>query len=152
MIYSGTENRIVKLDPETGDFEDFAELPMGEGAHMFDFSPDFSRMYVGILSSTAKLFAIDLDESLEPIGDPYVFADDVGLGYHDGLGVDVCGNIYVNDFWTASFYRVSPLGEVELLQAWPYPDPGYGHGQEWGSGLGPWRTDAIYVPQPYDSN
>ena len=152
MIYSGSGNQIVKVDPDTGDWEPFAELPHGIQAHMYDFSPDYARMYVGVLSEVAKLFAIDLDDSLEPIDEPYVFADDVGLGYHDGLGVDVCGNIYVNDYWTRSFYRVSPLGEVELLKSWGKHGMGYAHGQEWGSGIGPWRTDAIYVPQPYDSN
>ncbi len=83
-----------------------------------------------------------------------MFATDVGVSgsYHDGLGVDVCGNVYVNDFWSLSFFRVSPLGVVKLLKTWASPDPGYGHGQEWGSGLGEWRDDAIYVPQPYDGN
>jgi hypothetical protein len=152
MIYSGTSNQIVRVDPETGDWEALAELPAKTGAHMFEFSPDFSRLYVGVISSEANIWAIDLDEDLEPIGDPWVFAEDVGAGYHDGLGVDVCGNIYVNDYWTLSFYRVSPLGEVSLLEAWTPPATGYAHGQAWGSGLSVWRTDAIYVPQPYDGN
>ena len=27
---------------------------------------------------------------------------------------------------------------------------GYGHGVVWGRGLGGWRPDAIYMPQPYN--
>ncbi len=28
----------------------------------------------------------------------------------------------------------------------------YGHGVEWGSGIGAWKADAIYLPQPYNGN
>ena len=151
LLYAGSGNKIFRIDPETGDYEDYAELPGKANAHMFEFSPDFSRMYVGVVSTDAYLWAIDLDENLDPLGDPWVFAEHVGNGYHDGLGVDVCGNIYVNDYWTLSFYRVSPLGDVSLLQNWTGSN-GYAHGQAFGSGLNEWRTDAIYVPQPYDGN
>jgi len=154
MIYAGSGNKIFRIDPETGGFEDYAELPgLHTNAHMFEFSPDFSRMYVGVVASDAYLWAIDLDDKLDPKGDPWVFAEEVGSGYHDGLGVDVCGNIYVNDFWTQSFYRVSPLGEVSLLLDWRDGSNHYGHGQAFGSEVGGvWRPDAIYVPQPYDGN
>ncbi len=153
MVYAGSGNKIFRIDPDTGDFDDYAELPGAHtNAHMFEFSPDFSRMYVGVVAAEAYIWAIDLDENLDPKGDPWVFAEDVGSGYHDGLGVDVCGNIYVNDFWSQSFYRVSPLGEVSLLINWTGPENHYGHGQAFGAEDSAWRTDAIYVPQPYDGN
>jgi hypothetical protein len=28
----------------------------------------------------------------------------------------------------------------------------YGHGIEWGSGVGGWQKNSIYLPQPYDDN
>ena len=153
MIYAGSGNKILRIDPDTGHREDYAELPGGGSieAHMFEFSPDYSRMYVGSPSTEAYIWAIDLDENLDPKGDPWVFAEDAVFGWPDGLGVDVCGNIYVNDFWTLSFYRVSPLGQMSLLIDWTGDDNHYGHGQAFGSEVGGvWRPDAIYVPQPYD--
>jgi hypothetical protein len=152
MVYLGSGMQVIKLDPENGDWEVFVDPPGDITVREVNFSPDFSRMYIGTLAANAPVLAVDLDEDLEPLDDAYVFAEHVGAGYHDGMGVDVCGNIYVNDYSSFSFYRVSPLGEVTLLQAWNWTNMGYGHGQEFGSGLSVWRTDAIYVPQPYDGN
>jgi hypothetical protein len=152
MVYVGANTAVLKLDPESGDYDEFVDLPGSSTPRVVNFSPDYSRMYVGTLSSMGLVYAVDLDEDLEPLDEPYVFAEGVGGGYHDGMGVDVCGNVYVNDYNTFSFYRVSPLGDVSLLKAWTWADGGYGHGQEWGSGLSVWRTDSIYIPQPYDGN
>jgi hypothetical protein len=152
MVYVGA-SAVLKLDPESGDWDQFVSLPGGLTPRVVDFSPDYSKMYIGALSSNGVVHAVDLDENLEPLDDPYVFATGVGGGYHDGMGVDVCGNVYVNDYSTFSFWRISPGGEVSLLKEWTFHgDPGYGHGQAWGSGLSVWRTDAIYIPQPYDGN
>jgi sugar lactone lactonase YvrE len=155
MVYvGGTGNAVMKLDPETGDWDQFVELPGGLTTRVTDFSPDYSKMYIGALSSNGVVHAVDLDENLEPLDDPYVFATGVGAGYHDGMGVDVCGNVYVNDYSSFSFYRITPGGDVSRLRQWSFHgDPGYGHGQSWGpSGSSVWREDAIYIPQPYDGN
>jgi hypothetical protein len=69
----------------------------------------------------------------------------------DGLGVDVCGNVYVADYGTSALYRIPAQGgEGELFVDWP--DWQYGHGLEWGSGLGGWSETALYLPQPYNGN
>jgi hypothetical protein len=152
MVYVGGNASVMKLDPETGDFESFVGGFDGATPRVTNFSPDYSKMYIGTLGTGGRVYAVDLDKDLEPIGDPYVFAEDVGGGYHDGMGVDVCGNVYVNDYNTFSLYRVTPAGDVSLLKGWTWSDGGYGHGQDFGSGIGSWRSDAIYVPQPYDGN
>jgi sugar lactone lactonase YvrE len=155
MVYvGGAGAAVMKVDPETGDSVEFVRGFGGAGPRVTDFSPDYSRMYIGTLGFGGRVYAVDLDEDLEPLGDPYRFAEGVGGGYHDGMGVDVCGNVYVNDFHTFSLYRITPGGEVSLLKEWTWKDGGYGygHGQDFGSGLSVWRTDAIYVPQPYDGN
>jgi hypothetical protein len=154
MVYvGGTGAAVLKLDPESGDWDEFVELPGGLTSRVIEFSPDYSKMYIGVLTG-GVLHAVDLDENLEPLGDPYVFATGLGSSYQDGLGVDVCGNVYVNDYSTFSLWRVTPGGDVSLLKAWSFHgDPGYGHGQTWGpSGSSVWREDAIYIPQPYDGN
>ena len=153
MVYiGGTSSAVLKLDPESGDWDEFVELPGGLTSRSLDFSPDYSKMYIGVLSG-GVVFAVDLDESLEPLDDPYEFASGIGSSYHDGVGVDVCGNVYVNDYSTFSLWRISPGGDVTRLKQWTFHgDPGYGHGQGWGPGLGVWRSDALYIPQPYDGN
>jgi len=154
MVYvGGTGSAVLKLDPESGDWDEFVSLPSGTTSRTIDFSPDYSKMYLGSLSG-GVVYAVDLDDSLEPDGDPYVFASGLGSSYHDGLGVDVCGNVYVNDYSTFSLWRITPGGDVTRLKQWTWHgDPGYGHGQTWGpSGSSVWREDAIYIPQPYDGN
>jgi hypothetical protein len=96
---------------------------------------------------------VDLDANFNPLGEPYLFATGVGGGWHDGLGVDVCGNLYVNDFDKQALYRVSPDGlqVVELMKT-NFWSGIYGHGNTWGSGVGGWLEDAIYMPMPYNNN
>ncbi|MEE9385727.1 MAG: hypothetical protein V3V08_20135 [Nannocystaceae bacterium] len=68
----------------------------------------------------------------------------------DGVGVDVCGNVYVADYETSALYRIPPEGgEGVLLVQWN--DETYGHGIAWGSGIDGWDERAIYLPQPYNS-
>jgi hypothetical protein len=79
MVYvGGTGPAVLKLDPESGDWDEFVELPGGTTSRTIDFSPDYSKMYLGVLSG-GVVYAVDLDESLEPLGDPYVFASGGGL-------------------------------------------------------------------------
>jgi hypothetical protein len=48
-------------------------------------------------------------------------------------------------------YRIDPdTGLVQDLLG--HMGNAYGHGAEWGRGIGEWRSDAIYLPQPYDGN
>ena len=83
-----------------------------------------------------------------------VFAHDhmagVGGGFHDGMGVDACGNVYVADYTSRNLFRLSPEGEKTVLVRWS--EARYGHGLAWGSGIGGFREDAIYLPQPFDGN
>jgi hypothetical protein len=154
MVYvGGTGPKILKLDPDSGDWDDFVELPGGTTSRTIEFSPDYSKMYLGSLSG-GVVYAVDLDKDLEPEGDPYEFASGLGSSYHDGLGVDVCGNVYVNDYSSFSLWRITPGGDVTRLKQWSWHgDPGYGHGQGWGpSGSTVWREDALYIPQPYDGD
>ena len=96
-----------------------------------------------------QLLAVPLDETLTPNADPEVWVELPG-GWQDAIGVDACGNVWVPDYFTSALYRISPDGNyehmVETRERW------YGHGIAWGSGIGGWRTDTIYMPQPYNEN
>jgi hypothetical protein len=74
-----------------------------------------------------------------------------GGGFHDALGVDHCGNLYLTDFYDQRLYRVRTDGSVETVLEFP-EQVRYGHGLEWGSGIDGWDDHAIYLPQPYDEN
>ncbi len=150
MIYAATNGKVRRIDPDTGDKEDILGDSPGWSPHTVAFNLDYSRLFIGAISPDGSIYYLDLDAELNPVGDVHLWMSGVGEGWHDGLGMDVCGNLYVADYHTASLYRVSPEQEVTRIIG---PDlTTYGHGIEWGNGIGGWKHDAIYQPQPYDDN
>ncbi|MEZ4242015.1 MAG: hypothetical protein R3F59_38855 [Myxococcota bacterium] len=158
MLYAADQRLVVRIDPDTGDVRTLVE----EGAldrgspRVLAFDRTYERLLIGTLGgSQGRLYAIPLDADLEPAGPPEVFATGVGTGgYHDALGVDLCGYLYVPDYNTSAVYRVHPTsGQVQLLfDAVGFLNDAYGHGLEWGSGVGGWLDQAIYLPRPYANN
>jgi hypothetical protein len=151
MLYTASNGLVRRIDPDTGAKETLIDPPgWFGGARVLNFSPDFSKLYMGTSFGNGDVYEVDLDANLTPVGDVRVLATNVGAGnYHDSLGVDICGFLYIADYDTRALYRVSPLGTVQTLL--DNTGNAYGHGVEWGSGVGAWREDAIYLPQPYDN-
>lgn len=148
-ILRGARAEMVRVDPATGLAQPWVRLPAFDSPRMVVFSVDNT---VGYIATTGRglVYAVDLDPDLNPTGEARVYAEEVGAGWQDGIGLDVCGNLYVPDYATSGLYRVATDGTSENLFR---PRAGiYGHGLEWGSGIGGWRQDAIYMPQPYDQN
>jgi DNA-binding beta-propeller fold protein YncE len=153
MVYAADMSAVYRIDPTTKVKEVYLPQKSGFSPKVLDFSPDLSKMYIGTISSSGKVYAVDLDANFDPVGNPYLFANNVGGGWHDGLGVDICGNLYVNDYNSMGLYRVSPDGsQVEELAKSNFWQGNYGHGLAWGSGIGGWLEGAIYMPLPYKNN
>ncbi|MCP4868602.1 MAG: SMP-30/gluconolactonase/LRE family protein [Proteobacteria bacterium] len=100
------------------------------------------------MDDRGRIFFFELDDQLDPVGAPQLFVEGVGNGWHDGLGMDVCGNLWAADYETSSLYRVSNEGEIKVMVDWSDDPDQFGHGLVWGSGEGGWRDDALYVPVP----
>lgn len=166
-IYYAESDRLAIFNPQTKQIRNF-DMPVT--ARVLDYSPDRKHMYVGTLTSdggvppwgfggqpaeepsesSGVVYVFDLDNSYLPKGEPRVFAKDVGGGFHDGLGVDACGNLFVADFTTSALYRVTSDGKVSLFQQWTSET--YGHSLAWGSGVGGWDRQSLYQPQPYNED
>jgi hypothetical protein len=149
-IYTANYHVIHRIDATTGEkqvWQDGGSIQ----PRVINFSPKYDAMYMGTRFGNGNIYRIPLDGNLDPAGPPEVFARDVGTGdYHDSMGVDICGNLYVADYSTTKLYRIGPQGFVQTYVDFPFFQ--YGHGVKWGSGIGGWRDDAIYMPQPYNSN
>ena len=144
---AGWNGTVDRIDPGTGAITNMATLPY-DSPHSISFSLDYSKLYIGTVGSGA-FYSMDLDLYLEPLGAPTVFAY-VGGGWHDAVVVDACGYIYVPDYWSTSMYRINPTtAQVTVFADWNYNSSLYGHGGIWGTGVGGWLRDAIYVPMPY---
>jgi hypothetical protein len=155
-LWAADQRVVVAIDPNTGDVErilDAGALDRGE-PRVIQFDLDYTHLFVGTYGgSQGRLYRVPLGADLRPTGPPEVFASGVGRGgYHDAIGIDVCGYLYVPDYDTSNLYRVSPEGDVELLLDSGFLRADYPHGLEWGLGLGGFRHDALYLPQPYDRN
>ena len=127
-------------------------LPSG-GPRVISFNLDYTLMYIGTyLGSQGRIYTMPLDAQLDPMGPPVEFVSGVGDGqYHDTAGVDICGYLWVANFWDRTLYRISPGGDV--LSYWTAPGStfasDYGHGMKWGTGTNGWDEFKIYMPQPY---
>lgn len=145
-VYVGATSAIQRVDPSTGSTTEYLRVPNGITPRIIQWNLDSTRVYVATVGN-GTVYTQEVDEALQPLGRAEVFASGIG-SWHDGLGVDACGNVYVAEFVTRAMYRVDPDGNVTHIAPNGWKE--YGHGLAWGSGVGGWRTDAIYVPQPYD--
>ncbi|PRP92815.1 hypothetical protein ENSA5_47280 [Enhygromyxa salina] len=175
-IYIGDETRIVRVDAESGETEVWLDAP-GFVSRWVSFDRDYDALFVGGRSEV--IYRVPLGpggEAGEPIewgtlplfGDPGpapppnqgggagTKTDGEGpdesnerLALVDGLGVDACGNLYVAEFHSRGLYKIPAGGGAgELFVGWePFR---YGHGLQWGSGIGDWSATSLYLPQPYN--
>ncbi len=148
MAYVADWDQIWRIDPVTGDRETWLDAGSQFSPKVLDFNIDFTKMYMGSISADGKVYVVDLDSNYDPVGTPTVFAETDG-SWHDGLGVDICGNLYVAEYNTRSMFRITPDGVVTTLFS---NSAGYGHGLQWGNGVGGFREDALYIPQPYNGD
>lgn len=128
-------------------------LPSGH-PRVIAFDLDYDTLHIGtFLGSGGRIYSVALDGTYTPVAPPVVFATGVGSGaFHDAMGVDACGNLYVSDYSSSSLYRIGPSGAVRSIWTGGVLSSEFPHGLEWGTGRDGWRADAIYVPQPYDDN
>lgn len=153
-LYAANDRDIWRIDPTNGQKTKILDRGfLGWGARSIQFSQDATRLYIGTSTGFGgHVYYLDLDANLDPIGAPIELASGVGMGmYHDGMGVDVCGYLYVPDYDRSALFRISPDGTIVQTLLDTAIDE-YGHGLEWGNGEGGFRTDALYQPLPYGGN
>jgi hypothetical protein len=155
MLYSANQEVVHRIDPVSGSVEILVgKVPKGT-PRVLNFNLDYTKLYIGTFGGTnGSVFTVDLDSNLDPVDNPKLFVSGVGDGgFHDGLGIDICGNLYIPDYGTSALWRVSATGTVQKFwEAGGLLNPKYPHGLKWGTGSDGWRDDAIYMPQPYNNN
>lgn len=152
MIYTANNEAIERIDPATGDrtelYRDRDLAPK-----VIHWSVDHTKLYFGRRSSHGEVFVLETDPvTLDVIGEPTLFASVASSGYTtlDCLTVDICGNVYLCAYDAQKMYRIDPNGVVSVY--FDFSSEEYAHGAEWGSGVGGFRVDALYVAQPYNGN
>lgn len=151
MIYTANYDAVERIDPVTGVRTELL-APNNFQPKSINWNRDYTKLFMATGFGNGNVYAIDIDPvTLDPVGQGYVFATNVGAGtYHDCLTVDYCDNVYVCDFSSQKMYRITPAGVVSTYI--DFPNGMYAHGVEWGSGVGGFRVDAMYISQPYNGN
>jgi hypothetical protein len=151
LVYVGDNSTLYRVDPDTHAME---TLITGISARGCDFSPDYTRMYIPSFDGMGDIYVADLDDEMNVIGSPTIFANIPGGGsYLDGLRVDACGNLYVPSYNLRQLFRIPPEGGTVTTPYYIWSNPNqYGHGLKWGSGIGGWDDMSIYFAQPYDGD
>lgn len=146
FLWTSDAETLTRLSPGTWARDTVIEsLPDGM-PKVVAFDRDRTRAWVGTGWGTGVVYQLGLDATGAPTGPATVFATAVGGGWHDAIGVDACGGVWVTDAVTSGLYRIDPDGNVAL--ALDFAPEDHAHGLRWGSG-GAWREDALYVAQPY---
>jgi sugar lactone lactonase YvrE len=108
------------------------------------FDPEFKYLYIGSFA-TGSIYRLAVSPTGVP-GKLIVWSNPTGGdGLLDGIGVDVCGNVYVCEYGNADVWRIPPQGGpgVKIIDA----DPGatYLPNMQWGPGGG-WDPYSLYLP------
>ena len=157
-IYAAGWNGAYVIHPDTGEYSALfgdgpSSFPAGVSPRTLAFSKDHDRLFIGTIDNQGRVFVVDLDEDYMPVGDPEVFAEGLGRGWHDGLGIDACGNVYAVDYDTTALYRASADGsQVTTLVSWADNRRELAHGLIFGTGEHGWRIDALYLPESENGN
>jgi len=139
---------VWQLDAYTGDHTLIASGMTNPNG--ITFNEDYTALYIDEFCGSGNVYKLPIDAE-GVAGELEVFASDVGSGCNDGVGVDVCGNVYVCDYncmgeWDDTcIWRISPEGIVDptvfINASWHQYLPN----MDWGSGLGGWDDKSMYM-------
>ncbi len=158
MIYAAGWNGAFVIHPDTGEYTElFADgkpgFPAGVSPRTLAFSKDYDQLFIGTIDNQGRIFVVDVDDDYLPAGRPRIFAGGLGNGWHDGLDIDICGNVYAVDYNSTALYRASADGlAVTKLVDWSESRRELAHGLIFGTGSDGWRIDALYLPESENGN
>lgn len=143
--------RVRRIHPITGEFTVISDGEI-ENPNGITFNEDYTALYIDGFSGVGTIYRLPIDSEGNP-GTLEEWATDVGTGWLDGLAVDACGNLYVFDYEDSRLYRISKDGTTRttLIDASGGPFTStYMPNMQWGSGLGGWLEDRVYIPDGWD--
>jgi gluconolactonase len=137
-------NRVHRLHPFTGESTVLTDKIVNPNG--LAFSPDYRTLYIGGFSGKGIIYAMSISSDGVP-GKLVEWAKGVGSGWLDGIGVDVCGNVYVADFGQTVIFRIRPDGQdIKKIIDSTGQTGAYLPNLQWGTGIGGWKQDRLYLP------
>jgi sugar lactone lactonase YvrE len=137
------KRQVVRLDGATGAARVVVNGMGLEAPNGLSFSPDYRTLYVGDFDR-GRIFAVDVMPDGTAAGAPRMLARNIGERSLDGMAVDECGNVYVDEFEARKVWRITPAGEVAMAVDLSR-DSDWIPNMQWGSGIGGWDPNILYV-------
>lgn len=137
--YVALTGAIVRAHPDTGVVETVTELPN----HSIDgltFTPDYQRIWFD--EEFGKLWYTDWVDGAwtAPVRGPDLPIG--GFSLLDGVTMDACGNLYVVEM-SGTVWRVG--ADLSVAEVFTVPGLGVISAANFGSGVGGWERDTLYV-------
>jgi hypothetical protein len=149
--------RVLRVDPYANTSETLVSNLTNANGVTFNY--DYTVLYIDTFNDADNnVHMMEIDIETGEHGPLETFASNIGSGWNDGMGVDACGNLYVCDYecfgdWDDTcIYRITPDGDVGLDPIIDPPAHIYLPNFDWGSGLGGWDPETIYIPHGWDHN
>ena len=135
-------NKVLRIDPIA---EEYEVITTAVGSpNGITFSVDYKLLFIAGFNGDPTVYALPV-EAPGVFGEAFTYATNVGTGALDGMGVDICGNLYIADYGASQLLRIPPGGgpnnEVVIQNG------GYMPNLQWGQGIGGWDTLSIYLPE-----
>ncbi len=134
--------RVLRIHSYTGEYTVLTEEINNPNG--ITFNNAYDTLYIGSFGASA-IYSM----SISPEGVPgrlevwADFSDTPGL--LDGMGVDICGNVYVCEYGNTDIWRVSPDGQTKKKIIIGGPLGTYLPNFQWGRGPG-WDPLSLYIP------
>ena len=130
----GSSGDVFRVEPDSGDTLALARPAIGSNG--IAFTPTTARC-TSATTTPARSTGCPCSRDGRT-GTPERWV--AGLGKPDGLAVDRCGNVYAAS-WDRRLFRVSPAGEVQVLQELP----AIVSAVAFGSGQQGWKASSLYL-------
>ena len=139
-------NRVIRIHSYSGKYTVLTKAishPNG-----ITFNATYDRLYIGSFG-TPKIYTMTISPDGIP-GKVKVFVDFSSInGLMDGMGVDICGYLYVCEYGSSDIWRISPDGTQKVKIVNSSPNFTYLPNMQWGRGPG-WDPLSLYVPDGWN--
>ncbi|MFH1532963.1 MAG: SMP-30/gluconolactonase/LRE family protein, partial [Pseudomonadota bacterium] len=134
--------RVLRIHSYTGEYTVLTEEINNPNG--ITFNNAYDTLYIGSFGAAA-IYAMSISPDGVP-GRVAVWADFSDTpGLLDGMGVDICGNVYVCEYGATDIWRVSPDGKTKKKIIIGGPLGTYLPNFQWGRGPG-WDPLSLYIP------
>lgn len=141
LVYvTHSENEVRRINPDTGAFDVIVDFDTSFDGIVWGL--DYETLYVS--EELGRIFRVELDaagKASEPVELVNITEQPGSMGILDGMTIDECGNLYAVQM-QGIVWQITQQGKAQIIVEKP---GGFMCALNFGSGIGGWKADALYV-------